>query len=60
MQALCLAVKHHQHVHIMATLTDAGVVDTGETLVLAAGMGREAEIIFLLQREMRIPRSAYS
>ncbi len=39
-----------QHVDIMAALTDAGVVDTGFALLMAAGLGREASVKFLLRQ----------
>ncbi|CAM9535304.1 unnamed protein product [Ectocarpus sp. 8 AP-2014] len=38
-----------QHLNIMAILTGAGVVDTGKALYLAAGMGHEASVKFLLR-----------
>ncbi|CAM9322541.1 unnamed protein product [Ectocarpus sp. 4 AP-2014] len=38
-----------QHLDIMAILTGAGVVDTGKALYLAAGMGHEASVKFLLR-----------
>ena len=39
-----------QRVDIMATLTSAGVVDNGESLVWAARLGKEASAKFLLQQ----------
>lgn len=39
-----------QHVDIMAALTDAGVVDTGFALLMAAGLGCEASVKFLLRQ----------
>lgn len=43
---------HLQHVGILATLTAAGVVDTGLALLTASQHGREASVRFLLrQRE---------
>lgn len=49
--ALQLAAQH-QHVDIVAALTDAGVVDTGGALVAAAGAGLEASVKILLQRRL--------
>ena len=47
--ALQVAAQSGQ-VETMATLMDAGVVDTGAALVNAAGWGGEAAVKFLLQR----------
>lgn len=51
-RALCQAGQQH-HVNIMATLTEAGVMDTGEALAVAAGWGREESVKFLLQQHKR-------
>lgn len=48
--ALLRAVSN-QHVDIMAVLHDAGVVDNGGSLVVAAGYGHEACVKFLLQQQ---------
>ena len=48
--ALCLAAMGGQ-VDTMAMLTDAGVVDTGKSLINAAGHGNEASVKFLLQQD---------
>lgn len=39
-----------QHLEVMATLTNAGVVDTGVALLAAAENGREGAVKFLLQQ----------
>lgn len=41
------------HVDVMSILVDAGVVDTGEALSMAAGYGWEASVKFLLQQRRR-------
>lgn len=48
-QALHLAARR-QRVDIMAMLTNAGVVDTGEALIHSASLGRELSVKFLLQQ----------
>lgn len=48
-QALQIAAKS-QHVDTMAVLRDAGVVDTGAALILAADYGKLASINFLLKQ----------
>ena len=47
--ALCTAAMR-QDLGVMAMFTDAGVVDTGEALVVAAGEGCEATVEYLLQQ----------
>lgn len=42
---------NEKHVDILAILTDAGVVDTGEALVQAAGFGIEESVKMLLQQQ---------
>ena len=49
-QALRIAAIS-QDLDIVAVLTDAGVVDTGEVLVAAAGYGCEASVKFLLRQK---------
>ena len=48
--ALSCAAEN-QHVDTMAVLTDAGIVDTGRSLIHATGCGREASVKFLLQQK---------
>ena len=48
--ALCQAAMG-EHVDIMAVLTNAGVGDTGKSLVHATACGREAAVKFLLQQK---------
>lgn len=50
LDALCFA-SDKQQLDTMATLTDAGVVDTGVTLHGSIQYGREASVKFLLQRQ---------
>ena len=50
--ALCRAAMC-QHVDIMRVLTDAGVVDTGQSLIFAAGCGHEASVKLLLQQDWK-------
>lgn len=47
--ALSLAAQF-QSIHILAKLLDAGVVDTGDALLFATELGREAPMKILLQR----------
>lgn len=53
--ALCQAGQQHR-VGIMAMLTEAGVVDTGEALAAAASAGREESVKFLLQQHRQRQR----
>lgn len=48
-QALQLAAKN-QHVDTMAVVADAGVVDTGAALIIAADYGKEVSVKFLLRQ----------
>lgn len=48
--ALELAAAH-QHVDVMAVLTEAGAVDTGFALIASAQNGCESSVKFLLQRK---------
>ena len=48
-KALILAAKK-QHVHIMAVLAEAGVMDVGNALIEAATTGQEEAVQFLLQQ----------
>lgn len=48
-----LRASQNQNVDIMAMLTDAGVIDTGEALIFAAGHCPEAPVKFLLQQHER-------
>lgn len=59
--ALALAASD-QHVEIMELLTDAGAVDTGFAMILAAEAGRESSIKFLLQRreEKNLRQGSYA
>lgn len=50
--ALCMAAKNG-HVGIMVILTDAGVVDTGEALCVAAESALEESVKFLLQKQQQ-------
>lgn len=45
------AAAREQHVEVMEILADAGVVDAGLALNVAARFGREASVKFLLQRQ---------
>ncbi|CAM9295943.1 unnamed protein product [Scytosiphon promiscuus] len=51
-RALCQAGQQN-HMGIMTMLADAGVVDSGEALAVAAGWGREEAVKFLLQQHRR-------
>ena len=56
LHALCAAAKN-QHVETMPSLMGAGVVDTGEALVFAAGQGYEApEVPLAAAAAGRIPK----
>ena len=61
-RALCLAAQK-QHVDVMATLVDAGVLDTfGEALFNAALFGAEEAVMFLLQQrenDSSVERASY-
>ena len=46
------AASLKQRLDVMGMLTDAGVVDTGDALMVAAENGQEASVKFLLQQHM--------
>lgn len=50
--ALCVAAEF-ENVGVMAALTNAGVVDTGQALCKAADSSREGSVKFLLQEQQR-------
>ncbi len=50
--ALCVAAEF-ENVGVMAALTNAGVVDTGQALCKAAESSREGSVKFLLQEQQR-------